>query len=75
MRSGLGLTGFGLALGATGSLAVGRGLSSLLFQVDPLDLRVLALSTAVLGLAGLLASALPAVRAARVNPLSVMRDE
>jgi predicted permease len=75
VRSGLALTAIGIAFGAAGATAMARGLTGMLFQVDPLDLRVLALSAAVLATAALTACALPAWRAARVNPLSVMRDE
>jgi predicted permease len=73
--SGLVLTVAGLALGAAGAIAMARGLSGMLFQVDPLDLRVLFGSAVLLAVSALIACALPASRAASVDPLTVMRDE
>jgi predicted permease len=48
---------------------------SLLFGVGPSDPLTFFLSTAVLFLVALLASAIPAIRASRVNPMLVLRSE
>jgi putative ABC transport system permease protein len=75
LRRAAALTGAGLVLGMAGSLAVARGLDSLLFGVgsrDPLTLGAVALTVAV---AGLLAAWIPARRAARVEPLELLRSE
>jgi putative ABC transport system permease protein len=65
----------GLALGAAAALAFGRLLSSQLYGVSPHDpLTFLAISALLLAVA-LLASGLPALRAARVDPISALRSE
>jgi ABC-type antimicrobial peptide transport system permease subunit len=58
----------GLGAGTAGALALGRWLSSLVFQISPWDPRILAATAALLAITGLLAAWLPARRAARVPP-------
>jgi putative ABC transport system permease protein len=52
-----------------------HSLAALLFQVQPRDPSALAVVTALLGMAALLACAIPAWRVVRINPASVLRDE
>ena len=66
---------FGLGLGVLGSLGVSRLLSALLFGVTPGDPATLASVALALGGVALLASWLPARRAARVDPMAVLREE
>jgi putative ABC transport system permease protein len=69
------LLGIGVALGVVGSLLPERLLRGLLFEVPPQDPpTLLAVSSAVL-IVGLGACAVPALRAARVDPLVAMRTE
>jgi putative ABC transport system permease protein len=72
---GLGLVALGLALGLAGALLSTRYLSSLLFEVSRLDALSYAGVAALLLLAGLAASWLPARRATRVDPVSALRAE
>ncbi len=65
----------GLALGLAGALALGRLLQSLLFGVAPWDPLTLTAGAAVLAATALAASWLPARRAARVDPVSVLKEE
>jgi ABC-type antimicrobial peptide transport system permease subunit len=65
----------GLVVGMAGALALGRLSAGLLFGVPPHDPATLAAAAAVLGLAALLACALPARRAARIDPAQALRDE
>jgi predicted permease len=65
----------GLAAGLAGALALTRILSSLLFEVSPLDPSVLLSAAALMAAVGLAAAALPALRASRVNPTTVLRAE
>ena len=58
-----------------GGLYLSRFVESLLFEVTPLDFWSLALPLGTLLLAGLLAAALPALRAARVDPVIALRYE
>ncbi|HEY8149300.1 MAG TPA: ABC transporter permease [Vicinamibacteria bacterium] len=61
--------------GLLGSLAVARALSGLLFGVSPLDPLTHASSLGVLLLGAFAASAIPALRAARMDPLLALRQD
>jgi macrolide transport system ATP-binding/permease protein len=69
------LTALGIAIGIACSLAVGDLLRALLFGVQPWDVPTLAAGAIVLAIAALLASYLPARRAAGVNPVEALRAE
>ncbi|HVR29082.1 MAG TPA: FtsX-like permease family protein, partial [Thermoanaerobaculia bacterium] len=69
----LSLTGVGL--GVAGSLALARLLESLFFGVAPTDPATYAGVVALLSTVALAACLLPAARAARVDPLTVLRCE
>ncbi len=64
----------GLAVGLLAALALGRVVSTFLFETPPADPLVLASVAAILALAGALASYVPALRAARVDPAISLRD-
>ena len=65
----------GVGIGLTGSLASMRFVSGLLFGVDSGDLASIAISMAVISAAALLAAYLPARRAARLDPIVVLRED
>jgi predicted permease len=65
----------GLAIGIPGSIAAGRAIKDQLFSVKPYDPLMLTLATLALGLAALLASLVPARRAANLNPTEALRSE
>jgi predicted permease len=75
VRGGLALTSVGIVLGAIAALALSRLLSSLLFEVSATDPLVLVLAPVVVLLTGLLASYVPARRAAAVDPVESLREE
>ena len=64
----------GCALGVAGSLAVSRLVSSFLFDVSATDPLVYLTATATMVLMALLASALPAMRAASADPIDALRS-
>ena len=65
----------GVAVGVAGSLATGRLLQQFLFEVKPGDPQVIGTIVALLLGVGLLASWLPARKAAAIDPLVALRDE
>jgi predicted permease len=69
------LMALGLAIGGAGAWYLSAGIKSFLFEVQPNDLGIFTAALAVLACAGLLASALPARRAATVDPLVALRSE
>jgi predicted permease len=75
VRGGLSLTVIGVALGALGALWLSRLLRSLLFEVSETDPLVFAVAPLVVLATGLVASYLPARRAARVDPAESLRNE
>jgi putative ABC transport system permease protein len=75
LRSALSMLLFGAAVGLAGAFALTRVLKSLLFQVSVLDPVALAVACLLMTLVGVLASWIPARRAAGVDPMTVLRDE
>jgi len=69
------LTAIGIAAGLIGSLAATTLLGKLLFGIASWDVPTLLAVAAALALAALLASYLPARRAASVNPVEALRAE
>ena len=69
------ITGLGLLIGTVGALGLTRFLSGLLYQVTPMDPLTFAGVPVLLGAISLLASYLPAWRAARVDPMVALRYE
>jgi putative ABC transport system permease protein len=69
------LVAIGLGLGLCGALALTRVLKSFLFQVGTMDLATYVAVSVFLGGVALLASYVPARRAARVDPMVALRYE
>ena len=65
--------GFGLVLGLPAAIGAGKLMSGQLFGVEPWDPVMLALATLLLGLAALVASVIPAWRAAGIEPMQAIR--
>ena len=64
----------GLAIGLAGSLAVMKGLRTILFGIEPTDPITLASVGVSLMLVALIAVAIPAIRAMRVDPSTALRQ-
>lgn len=75
LGEGLALTAVGLMAGVGASLAVSQMLAGLLFGVTATDPLTFAGAAAVLTLVACAASYLPARRAARLDPITVLRRE
>jgi ABC-type antimicrobial peptide transport system permease subunit len=69
------LAGIGAAIGLVGALLATRLAATLLFGVTPTDPVTFAGMIAVLGGVALLAGYLPALRAARIEPVTLLRSE
>ncbi len=69
------LTGIGIAIGLAGAVAAATLMRGLLFGVRAWDVPTLAAVAVLLGVAALLASYIPARRAASVNPVEALRAE
>ena len=65
----------GLAIGCGAALGTGRYLASQLFEVQPADPTTYAAVAGGLLTTGLVACAIPALRAMRVDPLTALRNE
>jgi putative ABC transport system permease protein len=74
-RRGVLITGSGIGIGLLMALGVTRMLSFFLFGVSPFDPVAFISVPLMLSLTGMVASALPALRAARVDPLVALRAE
>ena len=75
VRQGLGLTAVGLVLGGAAALSAARGLGALLIGVSPRDPLTFAIVLSLLAATGLLACAVPARRATRIDPALALRSQ
>ena len=75
VSDGLAMSAIGIAIGLAGAFALRQVMAGLLFGVSPSDPATYALVAALLAAVTLAATALPALRAARVNPLSALRGD
>ena len=75
VRQGLVLAVIGVGIGLAGALALARLISSLLYGIAPYDpVTLVSVTVGLLAVAGL-ASWLPAMRAARIDPIEALRAE
>ena len=69
------VTALGVAIGVPAGLAAARLIRSQLFGVGAIDVPSLGVAVAVLAVTALIASYVPARRAAKVGPLEALRLE
>jgi predicted permease len=75
VRQGMKPVVFGLAIGVAAALAVGRLITSQLYQTSAYNPLLLSATLSILGVAALLACLFPAYRATLVNPVEALRTE
>ncbi|MFZ0516872.1 MAG: FtsX-like permease family protein, partial [Acidobacteriaceae bacterium] len=75
LKDSLALTCTGVLLGVPLAMLAGRALTSSLYDVTPLDASTYLLAVAGVALVALVASAVPASRAASVDPICALRVE
>lgn len=63
----------GIGIGGAASIAVAKGIASLLFGTEPTDPAIFIAMIALLGTVALLAGHIPARRASRIDPMAVLR--
>jgi putative ABC transport system permease protein len=75
VRQGMKPVVIGLAIGVAAALAVGRLITSQLYQTSAYNPLLLSMTLSILGIAALIACLLPAYRATTVNPVEALRSE
>jgi predicted permease len=75
LREGFAMVAAGLALGLLFAFGTGKIVSSILFDVSSADPFAFTLAPAVLALAALVATWLPARRATKISPMAALRTE
>jgi len=75
VRQGMAPVLLGLVIGIVAALALGRLLTTQLYEVSPHNPALLAITALTLGAVALLACFLPARRATFVNPIEALRTE
>jgi putative ABC transport system permease protein len=75
LREVAGLLAIGLAIGGVATLALGKWMGTLLFGLTPRDPMMLLFAAGLLSAVAALAGYLPARRAARMDPMTALRQE
>jgi ABC-type antimicrobial peptide transport system permease subunit len=75
VRQTLIVAGAGVLVGAMASLLVGRLVESLLYETSAIDVTTFSLTAVLLMCVAALAAYVPAMRAARVSPMTALRSE
>jgi predicted permease len=75
VRQGMELSAVGILAGLAGAAALTRVMSSLLFGVSATDLATFAAVPGLLAAVAFAATAIPALRATRVDPIVALREE
>ncbi|MEZ5355681.1 MAG: ABC transporter permease [Bryobacteraceae bacterium] len=75
LRSAMAMVAYGLGLGLAGAAALSSVMKNLIFGVSALDPAGLAAACGAMAFIGLAAGSLPALRAARVDPVTTLREE
>jgi predicted permease len=75
VRQGMELSAVGIVAGLAGAVALTRVMASLLFGVSAIDAVTFAAVPGILGAVAFAATAIPALRATRVDPMVALREE
>lgn len=75
LREAIATTAAGLAIGLGLGMLLGWGLSAVIYQISPFDPITLGGATGLLAVASIVASVVPARRAANVLPMTALRND
>lgn len=75
VTGGLQVIGIGILLGVALAYAGGKLVASLLYGISPRDPAVMTIAALILGLIGIAACMIPALRASRVDPVEALRAD
>jgi putative ABC transport system permease protein len=75
VRRGMGMTAAGLVAGVVAALAIGQAMNALLYGVSSSEPLTFAVTAAVLLVVALIACAVPARRASKLDPMTALREE
>lgn len=75
MRRAMVLVGIGVVLGIVGGLTASRLVRSMLFETSVMDPATVALAPCLLAVVAVVASAMPAARAAHIDPIVALRGD
>ncbi len=75
LRQGTALIAIGLGVGIVAAIAASRLIASFLYRVQPLDFWSYGAAAILLLLVGLFSAAVPAMRAAAIEPMEALRTE
>jgi predicted permease len=75
LRQGMIPVAAGMAFGTGASLALSRVMASMVYGISPTDPGTYSMTTGLLAVVAFLASLIPALRAARTDPVSILRGE
>jgi putative ABC transport system permease protein len=75
VQNSLLLIGIGAVTGLVAAVLLARSMAGILYGIGPFDAPSFSIAAAVLIVAGVVASVLPALRATRVDPMVALRDQ
>jgi putative ABC transport system permease protein len=74
LRNSSSMLAAGVVIGLVGSILAARSVGGVLYGISPFDVPAFSIAAGALAAAGLIATLIPALRAARVDPMTALRE-